>query len=126
MGDIHQMPESSKKRISGTSWNIYLHILTSEKPQGVREIWRALNLSTPSLVQYHINKLQAMSLIEATDEGKYQASDVERMKVLRSFVLLRGRLVPRLVFYGGLVTGILMMYVLFCLLDGTSEISLFS
>lgn len=107
------MPASSRKRLSGTSWDIYLHILMNEKPQGVREIWRALKLSSPSLAQYHINKLQSLNLIEATEDGKYQANEMERMKTLRSFVLLRGKLVPRLVFYGALVMGILMIYLLF-------------
>jgi hypothetical protein len=101
------------KKISGTAWDIYLYILTTDKPTGIREVWRALNLSSPSLVQYHINKLLGMKLIEATPEGKYQANDLERMGVLRNFVMLRGKLVPRLVFYGALILGILIMYLLF-------------
>ncbi|RJS89485.1 transcriptional regulator [Candidatus Bathyarchaeota archaeon] len=106
-----KMPGS--RRISGTTWEVYLYILTSERPQGVREIWRALNLSSPSLAQYHVNKLLDLGLIEATSEGKYRANESERMDVLRSFVLLRGRLIPRLVFYGALLLGIFLAYILF-------------
>ena len=102
-----------RKRIAGTEWDIYLHILTSDKPVGIREIWRNLNLSSPSLVQYHINKLLEKQLVESTVDGKYQANDVERLGTLRNFVMLRGRLVPRLVFYGALLIGILIMYILF-------------
>jgi hypothetical protein len=108
-----QMVDSNRKRLSGTTWDIYLYILTSEKPPGVREVWRALNLSSPSLAQYHINKLQELRLIEPTSDGKYQANEMERMDALRSFVILRGRLVPRLVFYGALLLGILLSYLLF-------------
>jgi hypothetical protein len=108
-----QMADSNRKRLSGTTWEIYLYILTSEKPPGVREVWRALNLSSPSLAQYHINKLQELKLIEPTPDGKYQANEMERMDALRSFVILRGRLVPRLVFYGALLLGILLSYLLF-------------
>jgi hypothetical protein len=50
-------------------------------------------------------------LIEATAEGKYKANDAERVDALRSFVLLRGRLIPRLVFYGAIVSGLLATYV---------------
>ena len=103
----------NRKRLSGTAWDIYLYILTSDKPAGIREIWRALNMSSPSLVQYHVNKLLEMKLIEPTTDGKYQANDIERMGTLRNFVMLRGRLVPRLVFYGALLLGILIMYLLF-------------
>jgi len=108
-----QMADANRKRLSGTTWEVYLYILTSDKPPGVREVWRGLNLSSPSLAQYHINKLQDLDLIEPTPEGKYQVNAMEQMDVLRSFVLLRGRLVPRLVFYGALLSGILLAYLLF-------------
>ena len=106
------MVVANKKRISGTSWDTYLHILTSVKPQGVREVWRALNLSTPSLAQYHINKLLEANLIEATIYGKYRANEENQMAALQGFVLLRGRLIPRLVFYSTLILGILLTYLL--------------
>lgn len=107
------MPGSNRRRISGTTWEVYLYILTSERPQGVREIWRGLNLSSPSLAQYHVNKLQDLGLIEPTSEGKYQANEGERVDVLRNFVLLRGRLVPRLVLYGAFLLGLFIAYILF-------------
>jgi len=46
----------SNLKIGGTTWDVYLYILTS-KSQGVRDIWRGLKLSSPSLAQYHVNKL---------------------------------------------------------------------
>jgi len=104
------MPGS--KRISGTTWEVYLYILTSEGPQGVREIWRGLKLSTPSLAQYHVNKLLDLGLIEATSEGKYRLNEMERIDVLKSFIILRGKLVPRLVFYGALLLGIFLAYLI--------------
>ena len=107
------MADLDRKRLSGTSWNVYLYILTSDKPPGVRDIWRTLKLSSPSLAQYHINKLLELKLIVPTSDGKYQVNETEQMGALRSFVLLRGRLVPRLVFYGALLLGIFISYILF-------------
>ena len=106
------MVEANNKRMSETSWNAYLHILTSRKPQGVREVWRALNLSTPSLAQYHINKLLRLSLIETTPNGKYRANQEKQMTALQGFIVLRGRLIPRLVFYSTFILGILLAYLL--------------
>jgi hypothetical protein len=103
---------SSQKKLTGTTWDVYLCVLTSGEPIGVRDVWRNLKLSSPSLAQYHINKLQDLKLIETTVEGKYKASSEEQLGVLRSFIRLRGRLVPRLVIYGAIVTGILMSYLL--------------
>ena len=103
----------SKKRVSGTTWDVYLYILTSDKPAGIRDVWRGLKLSSPSLAQYHVNKLLELNLIESTIDGKYQANDVERIGILRNFVMLRGRLIPRLLFYGAFLTGVLIMYLIF-------------
>jgi len=106
------MVASAQKKITGTTWDVYLSVLTSGEPVGVRDVWRSLNLSSPSLAQYHINKLLDMKLIETTAEGKYKASEEEQLYALRSFIRLRGRLVPRLVLYGAVVTGILFSYLI--------------
>jgi hypothetical protein len=103
---------SSNKRIYGRTWDVYLCILTSSSPIGVRDIWRALKLSTPSLAQYHVNKLLDLELIEATVDGKYRTNDEERLEALRSFLMLRGMLVPRMVVYGALLSGILASYLI--------------
>jgi hypothetical protein len=101
---------TGRKNVSGTTWDVYLYVLTSREPIGVRDVWRTLKFSSPSLAQYHINKLLDLKLIEATPEGKYRANEAEQVDALRSFILLRGRLVPRLVFYGAIISGILASY----------------
>jgi len=100
------------KRIYGKTWDVYLCILTSNGPVGVREIWRGLKLSSPSLAQYHVNKLLELKLIEPV-EGKYRVNDEEKLEALRSFLTLRGMLIPRMVIYGALLSGILVSYILF-------------
>lgn len=107
------MNVSGKKHVSGTTWDVYLYILTSKDPTGVREVYRKLKLSSPSLAQYHINKLMDLRLIETTREGKYKANEGEQIEALKSFIILRGRLVPRLVFYGAILLGIVASYLLF-------------
>ena len=54
-----------------------------------------------------------MKLLHQTKDGKYVVKEKEHVEVLRSFVLLRGRLIPRLVFYGALIAGILSAYFIF-------------
>jgi hypothetical protein len=51
-------------------------------------------------------------MITQTRQGKYVASEEKRVETLRSFVLLYGKLIPRLVFYGALITGILAFYLI--------------
>ncbi len=80
---------------------------------GVRDVWRALNLSSPSLAQYHVNKLLDMKVLRQTQDGKYLVKEKEQIDALRNFILLRGRLIPRLVFYGALIAGVLAVYLIF-------------
>jgi len=106
------MKRKNRTNISATTWNVYLYILTSRGPVGVRDVWRELKLSSPSLAQYHVNKLLELGIITQTREGKYVASEEKRVEALRSFVLLYGKLIPRLVFYGALIAGILVFYLI--------------
>lgn len=106
------MKRKNRISISTITWNVYLYILTSREPVGVKEVWRKLKLSSPSLAQYHINRLLEFGMITQTCEGKYVASEEKRIEVLKSFVLLYGKLIPRLTFYGALVAGILAFYLI--------------
>jgi hypothetical protein len=101
------------KQVYGKTWDVYLCILTSSDPIGVREIWRSLGLSTPSLAQYHVNKLLELRLIESTLQGKYITNDKERLEALRSFLSLRGMLIPRMVVYAALLSGVMISYITF-------------
>jgi hypothetical protein len=106
------MKGKNRISLSGTTWDVYLYILTSREPLGVRDVWRELKLSSPSLAQYHVNKLLELDMITQTRGGKYVASEEKRVEALRSFILLYGKLIPRLVFYGVLIAGILTFYVI--------------
>ena len=79
----------------------------------MRDVWRTLKFSSPSLAQYHINKLLDMGLVGQTREGKYWVKEKAQIQVLRSFVLLRGRLISRLVFYGALIAGLFGAYLIY-------------
>jgi hypothetical protein len=109
---VLRLKGKNKRSISAASWNVYLCILTSTEPVGVREVWRELKLSTPSLAQYHVNRLLELGMITHTGEGKYVASEEKRVEALKGFLLLHGKLVPRLVFYGALIAGLLAFYLM--------------
>ena len=101
------------KRIYGKTLDVYLCILTSDDNIGVRDIWRALDFSSPSLAQYHVNKLLDLKLIETDFDGKYKINDQEYIEALRSFLLLRGMLIPRLTIYSALILGLMVSYVMY-------------
>jgi hypothetical protein len=101
------------KQIYGKTWDVYLCVLKSGDPIGVREIWRKLGLSSPSLAQNHVNKLLELRLIESTPQGKYVANEVDRLETLKKFLVLRWLTIPQMVAYAALLSGIMLSYITF-------------
>jgi DNA-binding Lrp family transcriptional regulator len=93
--------ESSELR--GTSLRIYLHLLESDSPKGIRELSRELGLPV-STVHYHVRKLKELGLVREVPEGLV----VSRRVRLEGFVYLGRRVVPRLAFYSAFFTGVLL------------------
>ena len=106
------MNNVSKSSVTGTTRRVYLYILSSRTPVGVRDIWRGLDLSSPSLAQYHINKLLELKLIDIDQFGKVHVNSQNKLDVLQNFLNLRGKVVPRLVVFGALSIGLLIVYIL--------------
>lgn len=80
--------------LRGLTRKVYKFILKNNSPSGIREIQRALNLSSPTLALYHVNKLEEAGLIRKHEMG-YVADRI----VLENCVRLKRTLVPRFFFY---------------------------
>ena len=92
-----------KNDISKTSLKIYMFLLESSRPQGVREIARSLNIPV-STVYYHLKRLEELGLVTHDPRG-YQAS---RTIEIEGFVVLGKRVIPRLLVYSMFFLGILL------------------
>ncbi|MGB9914870.1 MAG: helix-turn-helix domain-containing protein [Candidatus Bathyarchaeales archaeon] len=84
----------SKDILKGTTLEIYRLLLKTNKPLGIREIQRALNLSSPSQAQYHLNKLEEVGLLKR-EMGNYVINKV----LLENCVRISRFLIPRYLFY---------------------------
>jgi predicted DNA-binding transcriptional regulator len=80
--------------LRGLTLKVYKYILKNSNPSGIREIQRALHLSSPTLALYHVNKLEEAGLIRKQLDG-YIADRV----ILENFVRLKRTLIPRHFFY---------------------------
>ncbi len=79
--------------MTGTARKIYLYLLRQKRPVGIRKIQKDLNLSSPSVVSYHIKKLIEDGLVKEVDEG-YIVTKV----ILEDYIRFRSALVPRSIF----------------------------
>jgi repressor of nif and glnA expression len=84
----------SKDVLRGLTLKVYRFILKHDRPIGIREVQRALNLSSPTLALYHINKLEEAGLIKKELNG-YVADRI----ILQNLVRLKRFLIPRNFFY---------------------------
>jgi len=84
--------------ITGKRLQIYLELLRSEKPLGVREIQRRLGISTPSLVRYHLEYLEKADMVAKNDEGKYYAIK-KKDSIISLFTVIGRALVPITTFF---------------------------
>ena len=80
--------------LRGLTLKVYRFILKSDRPVGIREVQRGLNLSSPTLALYHITKLEEAGFIKKELNG-YIADRI----VLKNLIRLRRVLIPRNFFY---------------------------
>jgi DNA-binding transcriptional ArsR family regulator len=84
----------SKDVLRGLTLKVYRFVLKHDRPVGIREVQRALNLSSPTLALYHIGKLEEAGLVKKELDG-YVADRV----ILENLVRFRKFLIPRNFFY---------------------------
>jgi hypothetical protein len=80
--------------LHGKTLLVYRFVINKNEPVGVREIQRKLKFSSPSLAQYHIEKLKDEGLIKE-EAGGYIADKI----ILKNLIRFRNMLIPRFFFY---------------------------
>ncbi|MHA2432540.1 MAG: hypothetical protein ACXADO_04840 [Candidatus Thorarchaeota archaeon] len=84
--------------LRGNTLRVYWYMLTQNRPVGVREVQRAIGMSSPSVASHHLSKLESLDLIEKLSDSSYEVSRVVKVGVLRNFIAFRGRFLPRYMF----------------------------
>jgi DNA-binding transcriptional ArsR family regulator len=106
--------------LKGKTLLVYYHLLRLPgKKVGVRELQRALKLSSPSVALYHLNKLESLGLVKRDPEGDYVLVREAKVGILKQFARLGRFMVPRFLFYSVLFTAMLATYLLLYEQTGT-------
>lgn len=97
------MTNTDNETLEGKTLNVYSYVVKEGKPVGPREVMRGVNLSSPSVAYWHLQKLEACGLIGKNAYGEY----IVKEKVSISGHVWVGRnLVPRLLCYSLFFLGI--------------------
>jgi predicted DNA-binding transcriptional regulator len=94
MRGFNNLTKKDSISLKGTALDIYRLLLKTQKPLGIREIQRTLNLSSPSVAQYHLAKLENEGLLKR-EAGNYVVDKV----LLDNCIKISRFIVPRYLFY---------------------------
>jgi len=99
--------------LGGQSLRVYLELLVSKEPLGVRELQRRLGFKSPSSAKHHLDRLIRLGLVEKTLDGRYCAVE-SRLSILSTYILIAGLLIPKLIpIAAGVLAGIISYTILF-------------
>ncbi len=116
-----------ERELEGNSLNVYAYVAKEGKPVGTRDVTRGAGLSSPSVAHRHLQKLEALGLLEKNVYGDY----ILKEKVdVSGYVWIGNTLVPRLMFYsffffGALGAEIATVVLGFVVLGIAAEVSFF-
>jgi DNA-binding transcriptional ArsR family regulator len=96
--------DEPKDLLKGTTLEVYRFLLKSSKPVGIRELQRALKLSSPSVATYHLMKLEEAGLLKR-ESGNYTVAKY----LLENSVKISRFLVPRYLFYAVFAVAVLVV-----------------
>ena len=96
--------------LRGNTLRVYWYMLTSNESVGVREVQRALNMSSPSVASHHLTKLVSLDLVEQLSDNSYKVKQIVKVGVLQNFIGFRGRFLPRYAFVAMFFTSYTLAY----------------
>jgi predicted transcriptional regulator len=102
--------------LGGTTLKIYNYMLKQKRPVKLTKIQRDLNISSKSLVHYHLKKLVEEGLVKEVDEG-YVVSKV----VLEDYIKIRSMILPYSIFLASFFVTSLVIFVLLSLIYPESQ-----
>jgi predicted DNA-binding transcriptional regulator len=104
-------PAVLESMLKGKTLTVYWYLLQQpNRSVGVREIQRALKLSSPSVALHHLEKLEDLGLVRKKATGEYMVEEEVKVGILRLFTRMGRFMVPRYLFYSVLFTSMLTTY----------------
>ena len=102
-GSRQKSERRAPTEVKGNTLRVYLFLLR-HGPSELREVQRGLDMSTPSLASYHLDKLLAVGYVSQNEKGQYVASRRASNEIIDGFTRIGVILVPQLFFIAILFT----------------------
>jgi len=96
--------------LAGTTLRVYRYMYQSGRSLGIHEIQNALRLSSSSVAEYHVRKLESAGLVTRDENARYFVNRV----VFENMIRIRRSLIPLQTAYAlSFGTGLALMLLLF-------------
>ena len=120
-------PMSSEKmpEIRGNTLRTYLHVL-KHGPCELRDVQRGLELSSPSLASYHLNRLIRSEYVRRDETGRYVATKDATSDLLTGYWKMGATIVPQSLFFAFLFTILVVFFGLVALFSADYVVYLFA
>ncbi len=100
---------SRPSELRGNTLRVYLYLL-KKGPSELRDVQRALEMSTPSLASYHLEKLTSTGFAAQNEKGEYCANRDSLSEVVDGFSKVGALIVPQLLFVAVLFTPLVVFF----------------
>ena len=116
------MDANNDIRLSETALRIYVYLLSKSGPVGPRQIFREMNLSSPSIAYYHLERLRQQGLLKKTPEGYIITQRIN----IDGYIYIGKRVVPRLIIYSMFLLGLLIIeiFVLYARIKAGTDVNI--
>lgn len=109
-----------ESELKGKTLTIYWYLLQQPtRTVGIRQVQRALRLSSPSIAVHHLEKLQELGLVGKKSTGEYVLEEEVKVGILKVFTRMGRFLVPRYLFYSVFFLAMLATYLAICAVTQT-------
>lgn len=95
---------SSNEELEGITFKVYLYVAREGRPVGTRDVIRNLDLSSSSVAFRHLQKLEAIGLLQKNEYGEYT---LKEKAGIQGHIWIGRNLVPRLLIYSLFFLGLL-------------------
>ncbi len=90
--------------LKGNTLRVYTYIFKVQK-SSIREVQRGLDLNSPALAQYHLEKLVSLGLVKRDDiSGDYSLVKEIKVETLERFLKIGSYIIPRFLLYTVMLT----------------------
>ncbi len=90
--------------LEGTTFKVYLYVAGERRPVGTRDVIRNLSLSSSSVAFRHLQKLEALGLLQKNEYGEFS---LKEKAGIQGHIWIGRNLIPRLLIYSLFFVGLL-------------------